>query len=138
MLQLAFAGLLAIGLAATLVVLKTVATAACLGSGAIGGLLTPSLAVGAALGAFAGGVWNLLWPGGQLAAYAMISGAALLAVTQRAALTAIALVTEFTHATVNLLVPIIIAVVVASGTRDALGALARRLRAREPALPTGS
>jgi H+/Cl- antiporter ClcA len=119
MVQIVFAGSLAIGLASTLVVLKTVATAACLGSGAIGGLLTPSLAVGAALGAFAGGVWSLMWPGAETAAYAMICAAAMLAVTQRAALTAIVLVSEFTHATQNLIGPIIIAVVLAMVTRSA-------------------
>jgi H+/Cl- antiporter ClcA len=135
MLQLAFASSLAIGLAITLTVLKTAATAACLGSGAIGGLLTPSLAVGAALGAFAGGVWSLIWPGGTLAAYALICGAAVLAVTQQAALTAIVLVTEFTHATQNLLVPMIIAVALAmitsSGVRSVGAAASARGGATE-------
>jgi H+/Cl- antiporter ClcA len=129
MLQLAYGGALAIGLAITLTVLKTVATAACLGSGAIGGLLTPSLAVGAALGAFAGGVWDLIWPGGSLPAYAIICGAAVLAVTQRAALTAIVLVVEFTHATQNLIVPMVIAVALAMITcSGADNLLARRAR----------
>jgi H+/Cl- antiporter ClcA len=129
MLQLAYGGTLAIGLAITLTVLKTVATAACLGSGAIGGLLTPSLAVGAALGAFAGGVWDLIWPGGSLPAYAIICGAAVLAVTQRAALTAIVLVVEFTHATQNLIVPMVIAVALAMITcSGADNLLARRAR----------
>ena len=126
LLQLAFAGSIAIGLAIVLAVLKTGATAACLASGAIGGLLTPSLAVGAALGAFTGGVWNLIWPGGALAAYALICGAAMLAVTQRAALTAIVLVSEFTHATQNLLAPMVIAVALAMITSS----LARRVRPR--------
>jgi H+/Cl- antiporter ClcA len=134
MLQLAFAGALAIGLAITLTVLKTVATAACLGSGAIGGLLTPSLAVGAALGAFAGGVWNLIWPGGSLPAYAIICGAAVLAVTQRAALTAIVLVVEFTHATQNLIVPMVIAVALAMIIRNTAEEVAAR-RVRPGAMP---
>jgi H+/Cl- antiporter ClcA len=127
MLQLAFAGSIAIGLAIVLVVLKTAATAACLGSGAIGGLLTPSLAVGAALGAFTGGVWNLLWPGGTLVAYALIGSAAMLAVTQRAALTAIVLVSEFTHATQNLLAPMVIAVALAMIISSAARRVPRRL-----------
>ena len=83
-------------------------------------LLTPSRAIGAALGAFTGGIWNLIWPGGSLAAYAMICGAALLAVTQRAALTAIVLVSEFTHATQNLLAPMVIAVALTMLTRAAV------------------
>jgi H+/Cl- antiporter ClcA len=130
--EVAFAGALALGLAITLTVLKTAATAACLASGAIGGLLTPSFAVGAALGAFAGGVWNLIWPGGAITGYTLIGAGALLAVTQRAALTAIVLTTEFTHATQYIIGPLVLAVVVAMATSAGLRRLRQRMLTSAP------
>lgn len=59
---LAFSDRLPLAPAAVLVVLKPVATAACLHAGAIGGLLTPSLATGAVLGVLAVLGWAQLWP----------------------------------------------------------------------------
>ena len=46
-----------------LLVLKPLATIACLGTGAPGGLFTPTIACGALLGSVAGHVWLLVWPG---------------------------------------------------------------------------
>jgi len=54
--QLAFNGALGLPLFAALVLLKPLATALCLRSGATGGLLTPALATGALLGAATGGL----------------------------------------------------------------------------------
>jgi H+/Cl- antiporter ClcA len=135
--EVAFAGSLALGIAVVLAVLKTVATAACLASGAIGGLLTPSFAVGAALGAFAGGVWNLIWPGGAIAGYTLVGAGALLAVTQRAALTSIVLTTEFTHATQNIIAPLVLAVAVAMVSSIGLRRLRQRIVANWPTLSVG-
>ncbi|SDJ10762.1 H+/Cl-antiporter ClcA [Frankineae bacterium MT45] len=118
--QLAFDAIPTIALLATLAVLKPLATALCLRSGATGGLLTPALATGALLGAAAGGIWTHLWPGSPLAAFAIIGAAAVLATTQRAPLTAIALVIEFTHTGETLLVPIMIAVGTATLTSQHL------------------
>jgi len=95
--QLAFDGTLSLTAVALLIVLKPVATGACLASGATGGLLTPALATGAMLGALMGGAWSLLWPGAPIAGYAMIAAAAVLATTQKAPLCAIVLVLEFTN-----------------------------------------
>jgi H+/Cl- antiporter ClcA len=108
--------------AAALTLLKPVATAACLRSGATGGLLTPSLATGALLGIAAGQVWQDLWPGGQPGAFAFIAAGAMLAVTQRAPLCAIALVLELTHTGYPLLVPLAIAVTAALVTDHQLSA----------------
>lgn len=58
--QLALNGTLGLATLALLVVLKPVATGACLASGATGGLLTPALATGAMLGGLTGGAWSLL------------------------------------------------------------------------------
>lgn len=121
--QLAFDGTLGLAALAVLIVLKPVATGACLASGATGGLLTPALATGAMLGGLTGGAWSLLWPGAPIAGYAMIAAAAVLATTQRAPLCAIALVLEFTDTGLALAVPMTLAVAGALLT----GTLLRRL-----------
>ncbi|MCE5287861.1 MAG: chloride channel protein [Nocardiaceae bacterium] len=111
--QLAFDGALSLQMFAILIVLKPLVTAACLRSGATGGTLTPSLAAGAMLGAFLGGLWSMPFPGAPLGAYAMIGASAVLATTHRAPFTAIVLILELTHSGSALLVPTTIAVVVA-------------------------
>ena len=108
--QLAFDGSVGIALAAALVVLKPVATVACVGSGATGGLLTPALATGALLGALAGGGWSLLWPGPSLAAFALIAATAVLGVSLRAPFCAIVLALELTHTGLALALPLAVAV----------------------------
>lgn len=108
--QLAFDGTLSLGALGALLILKPLVTAACLGSGARGGLLTPAVATGALLGALTGNLWDLLWPGAPTAAFAIIGAAAVLATTQRAPLCAILLIMEFTHTGLDLLVPMLIAV----------------------------
>ena len=107
---LAFEGTLALGLAGALVLLKPIATAACLGAGAVGGLLTPALATGAALGVFTGRIWTLFWPGATPVEYAMVGAAALLTVTMRAPVTAVLLTLELTGTGQALLVPMVVCV----------------------------
>jgi len=111
---LAFTGALPVPLLIALLVLKPVATAACLRSGAIGGLLTPAVATGAVLGALAGKAWSLWSPATPVGALAVAGAAAVLATTQRAPLTATVLALEFTHVGFQLLVPILLAVGVAT------------------------
>jgi H+/Cl- antiporter ClcA len=108
--QLALAGAMSLLLAAVLTVLKPVATAGCLAAGAIGGLLTPALATGATFGFSTGSLWNDLWPGTPLADFAVVAAAAVLAVTQRAPLTAMVLVVEFVRGGLSLAVPMLTAV----------------------------
>lgn len=112
--QLAFDGGGGLVLLATLVVLKPLATAACLRNGATGGLFTPVLATGALLGAVLGHCWVLLWPGTPLGAFAVVGAAALLAAALRAPISAVILVLELTHVGRATLVPIVLAVVGAS------------------------
>ena len=69
---LGFDGRLAVGAAATLLLLKTLATVTSLGAGAEGGLLTPSVAIGASLATVMSGIWNWAWPGGSPGATAII------------------------------------------------------------------
>jgi H+/Cl- antiporter ClcA len=114
--ELAFLGTLSAGLAAVLAVLKSVATGVCLGSGAIGGLLTPSFAIGATLGA----LFAQLTGSDQVAGYALLGAAVVLAVAQRAPWTAIVLALEFTHAPIAFAPPIALAVALARITEHAV------------------
>lgn len=135
--QIALTGTLGIGLAAGLTLLKPLATAACLGAGAIGGLLTPALATGAVFGVFSGTLWNLCWPGTPIGDYAVVGAAAVLAVTQRAPLTGAVLTLEFVRTGWDLVPAMIIAVVVATlvawaVSRDMLPIPLARIRDRGP------
>ncbi len=120
--QLALVGQLAAGLMAALVVLKPIATAGCLGSGAPGGLFTPTLCFGVVLGGLAGRGWSLIWPGAPAGTYAVIGGAAVLAACMQAPLAAVVLMLELTHRAEGLLVPILLAVVGATVVSRRMGA----------------
>ncbi len=108
--QLTFDAEIGAGLLAILLVLKPLVTAACLGSGAPGGLFTPTLAIGVLYGGLLGKAWSLLWGGAPLATYAIIGGAAVLAAAMQGPLAAIVLVLELTHHADALMVPILLAV----------------------------
>lgn len=114
--QLAFAGALGLPLLLALVVLKPLATACCLGSGAPGGLFTPSITFGALLGALLGHAWSFVWPGAFPGSYAMIGAAAVLAASMQAPIAAIVLLLELSRHVVSLMVPILIAVAGAAVT----------------------
>lgn len=109
--QLAMTASLPVLLILAITLLKVFATAGTIGSGAAGGTLTPSLAVGAGLGLAIGGAWNLVWPGGApIAVFALIGAAAFLAVTMRAPLTALLLVMEFTAQGPDMFAPVMLCV----------------------------
>lgn len=120
--QLALVGRLAVGVMAVLIVIKPLATAACLGSGAPGGLFTPTVTLGVVLGGVLGYGWLQFWPGTPLGSYAVIGGAAVLAASMQAPLAAIVLLLELTHKVDGLMVPMLLAVVGAT-------VVSRRLRA---------
>lgn len=103
-------GLMPIVLMLVLSLVKAVTTTATIGAGAVGGTLTPSIAIGSAAGAFLGGVWILFWPGSGLAAFAFVGAAAFLATTMRAPFTALALVAEFTNQGTQIFIPAMLAV----------------------------
>jgi H+/Cl- antiporter ClcA len=121
--QLALVGRLAVGVMAVLIVLKPLATAGCLGSGAPGGLFTPTLTLGVVLGGVLGDGWLQIWPGTPLGSYAVIGGAAVLAASMQAPLAAVVLLLELTHKVDGLMVPMLLAVVEAT-------VVSRLLRAR--------
>jgi H+/Cl- antiporter ClcA len=112
--QLALVGKLALATMAVLIVLKPLATAGCLASGAPGGLFTPTLTFGVVLGGVLGEGWSQLWPGAPLGSYAVIGGAAVLAAGMQAPLAAVVLLLELTHKVDGLMVPMLIAVVEAT------------------------
>ncbi|HEY1675991.1 MAG TPA: chloride channel protein [Streptosporangiaceae bacterium] len=110
----AFLGRGAFGLLVVLFLLKPLVTAMCLGSGASGGLFTPTLSTGAAFGAAFGIAWNLLWPGSPAGAYALVAAAALLGAAMQAPLASLALVLELTHSGFQIMVPMVAATVIAT------------------------
>jgi chloride channel protein, CIC family len=94
-------------------VLKPITTAACLGSGAPGGLFTPTLTVGALLGCVLGQVWLCIYPGAPLGGFAIVGACALLAAATQGPVSAIVLVLELTRRLDTLMVPAILATAVA-------------------------
>jgi chloride channel protein, CIC family len=90
--------------------LKPLATAACLGSGAPGGLFTPTMTYGALLGVVLGHTWALLWPGAPAGSYAVIAAGAVLAATTSGPVSSIVLLAELTHRVDAMMVPLILAV----------------------------
>jgi H+/Cl- antiporter ClcA len=120
--QLALVAELSVALLAVLLVLKPLVTAACLGSGAPGGLFTPTLAYGVLLGGLLGEGWAQIWPGAPLGGYAIVGGAAVLAASMQGPLAAVVLLLELTRHADALMVPTLIAVVEATVLARVLGA----------------
>ena len=82
----------------TILVAKVLATSATVGSGAVGGVLTPTLFIGSAVGALVGGVLHHLMPAivSVPAAYALIGMGSFLSATTLAPLTSILMLFEMT------------------------------------------
>lgn len=101
----------------TVLLLKMLATAATHGSGAIGGAFTPTLFVGALLGALFGTLVHGLLPmaTGPASAYAVVGMGAMLAATTHAPLMAILMVLEMTL-DYPVVLPLMLAVVTAHYT----------------------
>jgi H+/Cl- antiporter ClcA len=129
----AFLGAGNLGLLLALAALKPLVTALCLGSGASGGLFTPTLSTGAVLGAAAGLAWSLAWPGSPPGAYAMVGAAAMLGAAMQAPLTALAMMLELTGGGLGIVIPMIAATVTATVVAryvDGYSIYTARLRAR--------
>ena len=112
--QAVFADEVATGLVPVLLGLKLLAIVGCLGSGAPGGLFTPTMTCGALLGAGLGSLWSRWWPGVPPASFALLGAGALLAAVMQAPVAAIVLVLELTHQLDSGMVPLMLAVAVAS------------------------
>jgi CIC family chloride channel protein len=111
----------AAGLLALLFVLKLLATTVSLGSGASGGIFSPSLYLGATLGAAFAAAIGLVLPHTGLAApsAAIIGMAAIVGASTGGVMTAIVMVFEMTR-DYAIIVPVIVAVALAAGIRRAL------------------
>ena len=110
----AFLGISGLSLMLTLFALKPLVTAMCLGSGASGGLFTPTLATGAVLGGALGIAWSLAWPGSPSGAFAVVGAAAMIGTAMQAPLSGLALVLELTHSGFGLMVPMMAATATAT------------------------
>lgn len=110
----AFVGQGTLLLLLALFILKPLVTALCLGSGASGGLFTPTLSTGAVLGGFLGLAWSHLWPGSPVGAFAMVGAAAMIGASMQAPLAGLALVIELTRSGFPLVVPMMAATVIAT------------------------
>jgi len=136
--QLGFDGELGVGLAASLLVLKFLAIVACLRAGAAGGVLTPSLTIGALLATVLCSILTPVLPGISYPGFAVVGAAAFLASSMNMPLTAILLTLEFTRVSHDFCVPIFLAVAGSIATLRACASLAPRSgqpsAARPPAL----
>ena len=102
----------------TLILLfKIIATAATIGSGAVGGVFTPTLFIGAAFGALYGTALGALFPSvtSAASAYGIVGMGAFLAATTHAPLMAILMIFEMTL-DYNITLPLMLACVVAYTT----------------------
>jgi CIC family chloride channel protein len=99
---------------AAVLLFKILATAATAGSGAVGGIFTPTLFVGAVIGCLFGLAAHAIWPGSTSApfAYAMVGMGAFLAAATHAPLMAILMIFEMTLS-YQVMLPLMLSCVVA-------------------------
>jgi H+/Cl- antiporter ClcA len=145
--QLAFTDQLPLALLAALLILKPAATVLCLGSGVPGGLFTPSLALGALLGAILGHLCAFVLSGAQPALVAVMGAGAVLAATTQGPISAVVLMMELTGQDRSFIAPLMLAVVIATllsrtieprsiyDARLTDEEIAERQKMREPARP---
>lgn len=105
---------LVLGTVILLFVFKIIAFVFTLGSGASGGIFSPSLFIGAALGAAFGWIINTPYPEitAPIGAYALVGMAALFAAVSRATFTAIIIIFELTL-DYNIILPLMFSCVIA-------------------------
>ena len=100
--------------------LKLAATALCAGSGVPGGLFTPSLFYGAALGGLAGELVTRIVPGGPPSgALALVGMASVLAGTTHAAVSSVLIIFEMTG-DYGVILPLMLSAAVAAATSRAI------------------
>jgi CIC family chloride channel protein len=131
----AFLGGWGLGMLGALFALKPIVTSLCVGSGAQGGLFTPTLSTGALFGGFIGLLWSQAWPGEPSGAFAIVGAAAMIGASMQAPFSGIVLVLELTHTGFAFAVPMISATVGATlVTRhlDGYSIYSARLSSRDP------
>lgn len=108
--QLAFSGTPTMSLIPLLLLsfaAKALITLFTIRAGASGGVLTPSIALGASMGCILGILWMQMTGTNSIGVYALLGACALLAASQNAPLMAMCLVMELTEAPMNLFVPVV-------------------------------
>ena len=120
--QLAIVSGVSLGLSFVLLLLKPLATAACLGAGAPGGLFTPTLTIGVLLASVLSGLWSHIWPHTVPPSYALIGGGAFLAAAMQGPIAAVVLVLELTRHLDLLMAPTLLAVTEATIVARRIGA----------------
>lgn len=100
---------------------KLVATVVSLGAGASGGVFSPSLFLGATLGASVAAIGGLIYPpiGHLIVEFAVVGMGAMVGGATGASMTAIVMIFEMTR-DYNVIVPLVLAVALAVGIRRAL------------------
>jgi len=108
------------GLLLAVLAAKVVSTSATVGSGAVGGIFTPTLFLGAAVGALASALLHLAWPDASSTpgAYALVGMGGFLAATTHAPLTSILMIFEMTL-DYDVVLPLMLACVTAHFTAKA-------------------
>jgi H+/Cl- antiporter ClcA len=112
--QLTFSGQVAPRLLLMLLLLKPAATLLCLGSGAPGGLFTPTLTLGALLGGVLGDVWSSCWPSVSPGVFAVLGAAAMLAATTQGPISTVVLMMELTGRDRSFIIPLLLSVATAT------------------------
>jgi H+/Cl- antiporter ClcA len=112
--QLAFTNQVAPVLLLALLALKPIATILCMRSGAPGGLFTPTLTVGAMLGAVLGHAWSWFWPGVPPGLFAVLGAAAVLAATTQGPISTVILMMELTGRDRSFILPLLLVVATAT------------------------
>jgi CIC family chloride channel protein len=104
-----------------LVAAKLAATAISLGAGASGGVFSPSLFIGATLGAAFGTIGSVIFPdsGFSIVEFAVVGMGAIVGGATGASMTAIVMIFEMTL-DYHVIVPLVLAVALATGIRRAL------------------
>jgi H+/Cl- antiporter ClcA len=112
--QLAFDGQVGPALAFVLLLLRPAATVFCIRSGAPGGLFTPTLTVGAMLGAALGHPLSWLWPSLPVGLCSVLGAAAIESATTQGPVSTAVLFMELTGHERSLIIPMLLAIGVAT------------------------
>jgi CIC family chloride channel protein len=116
--QLSFLNASTASLLVVLLLIRPLATALILRSGVPGGLFTPTMCLGAVAGLLLGKGWAAILPhssaGKQLPSFALIGSGAVLAAATQGPVSSIIFVLELTRTADSTMVPLLIAVVLAT------------------------
>jgi len=111
----ALSGEMVLNLLLALVLVKILAVSITIGSGGSGGILAPSLFIGAMVGGVVGTVVNMLWPGATASpgAYALVGMGAVVGAGTHAPISAILIIFELTN-DYKIILPLMISCIIAT------------------------